>query len=267
MPINIIVGEIFCFSSNVISNKCHDALTVGAKGFFAGTWLFSVSWDGDFCFFFGRIVSCKSAICTSWSRSNFTSSIFLFYSPLMFSWRIFISSLAYFSQGAGDRTPLRGPFSPRRHPSSFVTLCEPGIVRFGGFCYGRLPPKASSRVDSNCGIHFWGLYFSCWDQFRLWFVAVLSRRHSPLVMGPCGRLCLIYFTSPGLVTTMTVSRPASTVSASHGTSSLSPQPFLTASVYFSCRESSGGGCNTRFPLGTRHNWVLWAVPDPLGANL
>ena len=51
MPINIIVREIFCFSSNVISNKCHDALTVGAKGFFAGTWLFSVSWDGDFCFF------------------------------------------------------------------------------------------------------------------------------------------------------------------------------------------------------------------------
>ena len=150
--------------------------------------------------FFGRIVSCKSAICTSLSCSNFTSSIFLFCSPLMFSWRIFSSSLAYFSQGAGDRTPLRGPFSPRRHPSSFLNLCEPGIVRFGGFCYGRLPPKASSKVDSNCGIHFWGLYFSCWDQFRLWFVAVLSRRHSPLVMGPCGRLCLIHFTSPGLVT-------------------------------------------------------------------
>ena len=34
LPINIIVGEIFCFSSNVISNKCHDALTVGAKVFF-----------------------------------------------------------------------------------------------------------------------------------------------------------------------------------------------------------------------------------------
>ena len=32
--------------------QCHDALTVGAKGFFAGTWLFSVSWDGDFCCFF-----------------------------------------------------------------------------------------------------------------------------------------------------------------------------------------------------------------------
>ena len=95
--------------------QCHDALTVGAKGFFAGTWLFSVSWDGDFCcfFFFCRIVSCKSAICTSWSCSNLTGSIFLFCSPLMFSWRIFSSSLAYFSQGAGDRTPLRGPFSPR----------------------------------------------------------------------------------------------------------------------------------------------------------
>ena len=112
-------------------------------------------------FFFGRIVSCKSAICTSCSCSNFTSSIFLFCSPLMFSWRIFSSSLAYFSQGAGDRTPLRGPFSPRRHPSSFVNLCEPGIVRFGGFCYGRLPPKASSRANSNCGIHFWRLYLSC----------------------------------------------------------------------------------------------------------
>ena len=36
------------FSSNVISNKCHDALTVGAKVFFAGTWLFSVSWNSDF---------------------------------------------------------------------------------------------------------------------------------------------------------------------------------------------------------------------------
>ena len=77
------------------------------------------------------------------------------------------------------------------------------VVRLGGGgggCYGRLPPKASSRVDSNCSIHFWGLYFSCWDEFRLWFVAVLSRRHSPLVMGPCSRLCLIHFTSPGLVT-------------------------------------------------------------------
>ena len=51
MPINIIVGEIFCFSSDVISNKCHDALTIGAVGFFAGTWLFSVSWDGYFWVF------------------------------------------------------------------------------------------------------------------------------------------------------------------------------------------------------------------------
>ena len=81
-----------------------------------------------------------------------------------------------------------------------IVVFLPININIGGFCYGRLPPKASSRVDSNCGIHFWGLYFSCWDQFRLWFVAVLSRRHSPLVMGPCGRLCLIHFTSPGLVT-------------------------------------------------------------------
>ena len=50
----------------------------------------------------------------------------------MFSWRIFSSSSAYLRQGAGDRTPLRGPFSPRQHPSSFVILCEPGIVRLGG---------------------------------------------------------------------------------------------------------------------------------------
>ena len=48
--------------------------------------------------------------------------------------KIFSSSLAYFSQGAGDRTPLRGPFSPRRHMSSFVILCEPGFVVFLFFC-------------------------------------------------------------------------------------------------------------------------------------
>ena len=84
MPINIIVGEIFCFSSDVISNKCHDALTVGAVGFLQVHG--SLVYPGiviSVCF--GRIVSCKSAICTSWSCSNFTSSIFLFCNPFMFS--------------------------------------------------------------------------------------------------------------------------------------------------------------------------------------